>query len=174
MARGKQQMLIRKATAGDAQACWDLRNRAILEGCSGYYDAGDLRIWTDGTLTESFTGIVDAHFYVAELAGEIIGSAMLDAPNAQLEALFVAPRAMGTGAGKALLKHIETLATLQGLTRLRLESTLNAAPFYRANGFGGEGKEETSIYHSPRGIVLDCVVMYKDLVCVDSSGAPNA
>ena len=57
---------IRKATKDDAQACWDIRNAAINKGCSGFYDAGDLLIWTEGELTEQLSRIVAAHFYVAE------------------------------------------------------------------------------------------------------------
>lgn len=160
---------IRKATKADAQACWDIRNAAINKACAGYYDATDLIIWTRGELTEQFSRIVDAHFYVAELFTDkspdkkVVGTAMLDAPYAQLEALFVSPETMGLGVGKALLGFIETLAYDQGLAQLRLESTLNAVDFYRHCGFGGEGMEEESIYCSPRGIALECMVMYKNL-----------
>ena len=160
---------IRKATNDDAQACWDIRNAAINKGCSGFYDAGDLFIWTEGELTEQFSRIVAAHFYVAEQFSvntqlkTVVGSIMLDEPYAQLEALFVAPDAMGIGIGKALLQFIETMAFNQGIAQLRLESTLNAVDFYRHCGFGGEGLEEDSIYCSPRGIALECRVMYKNL-----------
>ncbi|SIQ77611.1 Ribosomal protein S18 acetylase RimI [Shewanella morhuae] len=161
---------IRKATKDDAQACWDIRNAAINKGCSGFYDAGDLLIWTEGELTEQFSRIVAAHFYVAEQFSvntqlkTVVGSIMLDEPYAQLEALFVAPDAMEIGVGKALLQFIETMAFNQGIAQLRLESTLNAVDFYRHSGFGGEGLEEDSIYCSPRGIALECMVMYKNLV----------
>ncbi|MGI1945672.1 GNAT family N-acetyltransferase [Shewanella glacialipiscicola] len=160
---------IRKATNDDAQACWDIRNAAINKGCSRFYDAGDLFIWTEGELTEQFSRIVAAHFYVAEQFSvntqlkTVVGSIMLDEPYAQLEALFVAPDAMGIGIGKALLQFIETMAFNQGIAQLRLESTLNAVDFYRHCGFGGEGLEEDSIYCSPRGIALECMVMYKNL-----------
>lgn len=161
---------IRKAIKDDAQACWDIRNAAINKGCSGFYDAGDLLIWTEGELTEQFSRIVAAYFYVAEQFSvntqlkTVVGSIMLDEPYAQLEALFVAPDAMGIGVGKALLQFIETMAFNQGIAQLRLESTLNAVDFYRHSGFGGEGLEEDSIYCSPRGIALECMVMYKNLV----------
>lgn len=160
---------IRKATKADAQACWDIRNAAINKGCTGFYAAGDLQIWTEGELTEQFSRIVDAHFYVAELLTEkspdkkVVGTAMLDTPYAQLEALFVSPDAMGLGVGKALLQFIENMAFNQGIAQLRLESTLNAVDFYRHCGFGGEGLEEESIYCSPRGIALECRVIYKNL-----------
>lgn len=172
-------IIIRKATKADAQACWDIRNAAINKGCAGFYDVGDLIIWTEGELTEQFSRIVDAHFYVAEHVSDasplktVVGTAMLDEPYAQLEALFVSPDAMGWGVGKMLLQFIEAKAFNLGLAQLRLEATLNAVDFYRHCGFGGEGLEEESIYCSPRGIILECIVMYKNLVamtkCVKSA-----
>ncbi|MCE9685768.1 GNAT family N-acetyltransferase [Shewanella sp. AS16] len=154
---------IRKATHLDAQRCWDIRNEAILAGCEGFYEAKDLAIWTQGSLTPQFTRVVAEHFYVAELEGNVVATVMLDLPYAQLEALFVAPGYMGLGIGKRLLAFMEHRAWNLGLAGLRLESTLNAAAFYRSCGYGGDGMEEASVYRSPRGIVLDCVVMHKEL-----------
>ncbi|QYJ78275.1 GNAT family N-acetyltransferase [Shewanella acanthi] len=164
---------IRKATQDDAKACWDIRNAAIKYGCTGFYDAKELAIWTEGELTQSFCHIVAAHFYVAELLdipphnggnlSRVVGTIMLDEPYAQLEALFVSPEVMGQGVGKRLLHFIEVKAFNLGLAQLRLQSTLNAVDFYRHCGFGGEGLEEDAIYCSPRGIRLECKVMYKNL-----------
>ncbi|MCH1929634.1 GNAT family N-acetyltransferase [Shewanella sp. A25] len=170
---------IRKATQDDAKACWDIRNAAIKHGCTGFYDAKELAIWTEGELTLSFRRTVAAYFYVAELSaphpqyvdaqnsvestGKVVGTIMLDEPYAQLEALFVSPEVMGLGVGKLLLQFIEAKAFNLGLAQLRLESTLNAVDFYRHCGFGGEGLEEDAIYCSPRGISLECKVMYKNL-----------
>jgi len=64
----------------------------------------------------------------------------------------------GRGAAKKMIQFLEHLAKEQGLRLLTLESTLNAAPFYRACGFVGD---EVSTYHSPKGIRLDCVPMEK-------------
>lgn len=165
-----QSISIRKATLNDAQICWDIRNSAINHACAGVYCAEDLAIWTAGELTQQFSRLVAAHFYVAEQActttqqRQVVGTVMLDEPYAQLEALFVTPDVMGAGVGRMLLQFIEAKAYHLGLAQLRLESTLNAVEFYRHCGFGGEGLEEESIYCSPRGIVLECMVMYKNLV----------
>ena len=168
---GMTMLRIRKATQLDAKACWDIRNAAINKGCAGFYAQDDLQIWMQGELTESFRRMVGAHFYVAEILddetqeGTLVGTIMLDELYAQVEALFVAPEAMGLGVGKSLLQFIETKAFNLGIAQLRLESTLNAVEFYRHCGFGGEGFEEESIYCSPRGIALECMVMYKNLAC---------
>ncbi|WP_372872756.1 GNAT family N-acetyltransferase [Shewanella sp.] len=160
-------MEIVKAYAEDAQAIWDLRNKAILAGCKGYYDELSLARWTEGELTESFTAVVARDFYVMKDGAGVAGCIMLDVSHpalrkgeAQLEAVFVAPDMMGHGIGKRLVAFIEALALKEGINRLRLESTLNAVPFYRACGFG---EEQSSLYHSPRGFSLECCRMYKNL-----------
>ncbi|MCL2918366.1 GNAT family N-acetyltransferase [Shewanella litorisediminis] len=156
-----------KATAEDAQAIWDLRNSAILAGCKGFYDGKSLARWTEGELTESFTAVVARDFYVMKDGQRVVGSIMLDLTHpglkrgeGQLEAVFVDPDMMGRGIGKRLMTFIEQMALSRGIARLRLASTLNAVPFYRACGYG---EETPSLYHSPRGFTLDCCLMYKNL-----------
>ena len=68
---------------------------------------------------------------------------------------------MGLVMGKEMLAYLERLAVEAGLSLLTLESTLNAAEFYRKCGFIGD---EISVYQSPRGFNLDCIIMSKKLV----------
>jgi N-acetylglutamate synthase-like GNAT family acetyltransferase len=156
--KGKCRMKLRKARMEDAQAAWDIRNLAIQAGCQGFYTKAELRIWTQGEMPQAFLTMVERDFYLLEHQGKILATGMLD--NDRIEALFVHPQVMGQGLGRDLLAHLESLARERGVTALTLESTLNAADFYRSCGFCGEG---ISQYHSPRGIVLDCVVMHKAL-----------
>jgi GNAT superfamily N-acetyltransferase len=67
---------------------------------------------------------------------------------------------MKRGIGAAMMRHLETLARSHGLQELTLDSTLTAAPFYRALGFEGD---EIAPYRSPRGLTMDCVPMTKRL-----------
>lgn len=57
-----------------------------------------------------------------------------------------------------MMQHLETLARSAGLAEIRLDASLNAAPFYRSLGFSGD---EVSLYHSPRGFSLACIPMVK-------------
>ncbi|QIR06279.1 GNAT family N-acetyltransferase [Salinivibrio costicola] len=151
---------IRKANQNDAQAIFDLRNRAILTKCSAHYTEEQLSLWTQGNVSERFiTDVVDT-FYVSEIDGQVIGSGKLNTQTGLVDAIFVEPDYSGRGAAKKMLQFLEQLAREQGLLLLTLESTLNAAPFYRACGFVGD---EVSTYHSPKGIRLDCVPMEKPL-----------
>jgi len=119
-----------------------------------------LRIWTSGELSEDFIIDVEKRFYVAAYNDQVVGTGMIDIETGQLDAIFVHPTRMRNGIGRKIVNHLEDIAIKHGLETLSLESTLNAAPFYRACGFEGN---EIGKYHSPRGISLDCVPMAKHI-----------
>jgi len=149
---------IRKAVEGDAQAIYELRSRAILEECAGHYSAEQLSLWTKGGVSESLIEDIVNSFYVSEIDGQVIGSGKLTVETRMLDAIFVEPQFFGKGAARLMVSFLEKLALEHGLTSIKLESTLNAASFYRRCGFIGD---EISTYHSPRGISLYCVPMQK-------------
>jgi GNAT superfamily N-acetyltransferase len=94
-----------------------------------------------------------------------VGTGMVNLESGKVDAIFVDPAHMGAGVGKKIMSHLESLARQHGLTELHLESTLNAAPFYRSCGFRGE---QVAVYNSPRGISLACIPMDKrleEMVC---------
>jgi len=73
---------------------------------------------------------------VAEDEHGVLGVASLvgSAPAGELGLLFVDPQAIGTGAGRALYRHVLATARELGFTRLSIEADPNAEPFYRAMG----------------------------------------
>ncbi|MDB4539951.1 GNAT family N-acetyltransferase, partial [Saprospiraceae bacterium] len=117
-----------------------------------------LETWTTGEMTEEFVEQVLANYYVAIVNSEVVATGALDLKSGQIDAMSVHPSHMRTGLGRQMLSHLEKLANESGLVRLKLDSTLNAAPFYRACGFVGNTFGE---YKSPRGITLDCIPMTK-------------
>lgn len=64
-----------------------------------------------------------------------------------------------------MMAHLEGLACAAGLLLMTLDSTLNAAPFYRHLGFTGD---QESVYVTKRGLRLACVPMVKLLSCVSA------
>ena len=60
-----------------------------------------------------------------------------------------------------MLSFLERLAIQQNVTKLSLESTLNAISF--VDQHCGYDVLTQSIYHSPRGIKLESTLMYKTL-----------
>jgi GNAT superfamily N-acetyltransferase len=71
---------------------------------------------------------------VAERDGAPVGFAAVDLEARELEMLFVDPAAIGTGAGRALLRDALDRAREAGLTELLIESDPDAEPFYRSQG----------------------------------------
>lgn len=156
--------LIRKAVRHDAEAVLQVRRAAIRHQCAGHYPKDVLDKWTDGELTDQFAEAVEGHGHVATVDGRVVATGMLDLESGKIDALFVSPTHMRRGVGKAMLRHLECLASASGLARVSLDSTLNAAPFYRAHGFSGDS---VATYASPRGISLACVPMVKVLARAD-------
>ena len=149
---------IRRAHADDATAAWEIRNAAILSVCKGFYPDELLATWTDGEITERFVQFVVEQLYVASLNDLVVGTGVIDLDTGQLDAIFVRPDMMGHGIGKQIVLFLEDVGRAAGLTKLTLDSTLNAAPFYRRCGFVGEA---VGVYESPRGIALNCFPMTK-------------
>ncbi|MBY6105499.1 GNAT family N-acetyltransferase [Ferrimonas balearica] len=149
---------IRPATRSDADAVLRLRQRAILHGCAGHYPAADLALWSQGAASEAFLSDLEQHFYLLEQDGVLAGSGMVNLEDGRIDAIFTDPDWVGQGVGSTLMVHLEALARAHGLAELTLDATLNAAPFYRRCGFVGEAQSQ---YHSPRGLILDCVPMRK-------------
>lgn len=154
---------IRKANEQDAQTVFDLRIASIQSQCTECYTPQQVEVWTSGTMTDKFVQVVERSMYVSENEGRIVGSGMIDTMSGFIDAIFVQPDFMGRGAAKLMLKHLESIAIKKNLSCISLQSTLNAAGFYRSNGYGGD---EVSVYYSPRGIELDCVPMKKWLMPV--------
>jgi ribosomal protein S18 acetylase RimI-like enzyme len=151
---------IRKATKEDAKAVWEIRNAAILNQCIDHYPADTLRIWTSGALSEAFAIDVEKQLYVAVYNDQVVGTGMIDIETGKLDAIFVHPSRMRNGIGRKIVYYLEVIAMEHGLETLSLESTLNAASFYRACGYEGN---DVGKYDSPRGITLDCVPMVKHI-----------
>jgi len=151
---------IRKATANDAALSFAIRREAIRAQCRDHYPAAVLDTWTAGTMSETFARRVAEAFYVATVDDAVVGTGMIDLRNGKIDAVFVLPACMGQGIGRALVEHLERLAMEAGLGEIQLESTLNAAPFYRALGFVGDAQ---SLYQSTLGVSLACVPMLKVL-----------
>ncbi|MCL9783709.1 GNAT family N-acetyltransferase [Vibrio sp. S4M6] len=151
---------IRKAQRKDSEELFDLRIQAIKAKCINHYSTEQIEHWTSGSVNEQFQSDVEAKFYITEFEGEMVGSGMLDEKSGMVDAIFIAPKFMGKGAAAIMIQFLESKAREKGLKQLKLQSTLNAAKFYRSQGFIGE---DISIYRSPKGLELACVPMEKSL-----------
>jgi len=99
------------------------------------YDEAQLMRW-DQELTISQESLLHAPSFVAEIDGAIAGFVQLDM-NAQpplLDHLWVDPACMGLGAGRALLRHAQTLLAAQGVCEMAIDADPHAEGFYVAMG----------------------------------------
>ncbi len=96
---------------------------------------------------------VDAHEH-------IIGFGSIVPRNSELRAVYVAAEHGRRGAGSAILARLEAMARELGLTELRMASSINAVPFYEANGFISL---ERGDHRLPSGNRMACVRMRKTL-----------
>ena len=109
-------------------------------------------------MTEQFVEFVALQCFVATVDGVVAGTGFIDLGDGRLDAVFVRPDMRGKGIGKRIVAFCEDVGRSAGLTQLKLDSTLNAAPFYRRCGFIGD---VIGVYRSPRGILLECIPMTK-------------
>ncbi len=154
-------LLIRPARESDAEAITSVHVSAIREVCSACYTPAQIEAWAGSKRPERYLGaIARGNFFVAELGGELRGFACLHTEVAELTGLFVRPDGLRRGIGRRLLAAVESAARSAGLTRVELKSSLNAVPFYQANGFVAG---PTDLVLLGPGIELSCTHMHKAL-----------
>lgn len=156
-------MHIRKANKSDIDVAWDIRKESIKAECAEYYPNEVIEPWLNGSLPEGFASELESNFYVALQGDEIIGLGALSYSENKIYAIFVKPEFMGKGIGKHIMSFLEALALKSDIKTVYLNSTLNAAPFYRTLGYVGDTVIK---YNNPRGFVMDCVAMQKVLTAL--------
>ena len=77
---------------------------------------------------------VPSHPFVAVVGDEIVGMAEIDGDGA-IDYFYVHPSYQSRGVGKALLAALELEATSHGLSRITLDASITAHPFFLAQGF---------------------------------------
>ncbi len=135
---------IRAAVAGDAPVLSDLAFRAKAHWG---YDAAFMEACRED-LRVSEQDILTCSVYVLQQAGRINGFYQLRPCGEQVEmvALFVEPRAMGQGVGKALWHHAVETARELGFDEVVLQSEPHAAGFYRAMGAMQVGQSPSTVF----------------------------
>ncbi|MGA6099738.1 GNAT family N-acetyltransferase [Stutzerimonas marianensis] len=144
-------LTIRPATCADA----DLILRFITE--LAIYERAEHEVKTDAAGIEAslFGDDATAHALICERDGQPIGYAVyffnystwLGRNGLYLEDLYVTPEARGTGAGKALLKHLARIAVSRGCGRFEwavLDWNEPAIQFYRS--LGARPQDEWTTY----------------------------
>ncbi|PLX95192.1 MAG: hypothetical protein C0620_04565 [Desulfuromonas sp.] len=154
-------MVIRSAQLSDTQKI-AATHKASIEGvCANSYDAQSIAGWVailSPAIYES--AIEDKVMIVAEEQGDILGLGILDIEQAIIGAVYIHPKAKGTGCGWKLLSELEAIALKNDVSELTLFSTINALGFYQRHGYVSI---EKAFHKLPNDVKLECVKMHKVL-----------
>ena len=132
-------MIVRNATTADAEAACTVLRRSITECCGEdhHNDPELLSGWLQNKTPENVAAwfATKKNYSVVAIAGEHVMGVGLLTEKGELALCYVLPEVRFTGAGKALLRAIESHAVHAGLAEIHLSSTATAKAFYLRNGF---------------------------------------
>lgn len=160
--------LLRRGRPSDALPILEAQRSAIRGSAVSAYGPTVINEWAPETIApkrvEDFMRWIESGeelIVVAVDANEhIVGFGSIVPRNSELRAVYVAAEHGRQGAGSAILARLEEMARELGMTELRMDSSINAVPFYEANGF-------ISLEHGehpmPSGNRMACVRMRKTL-----------
>lgn len=154
-------VLVRAALASDAVGIADAHVQSIRGLCGPSYEASQIDAWVAGKRAEIYLEAIAKYpFFVAVWDGGIAGFSQLRPETADVRAIYVRPDCVRQGVGRQLLQAVETVAREHALTRLQVQATLNAVPFYQAQGYA---LDRFTTFMLKIGTALPCADMHKNL-----------
>lgn len=175
-------MRVRGAVPADAGAIRTLHEAAIREFGPLAYSRTQVDAWARGCESVDYIAAIEAddvEFIVADIDDDIggFGSLRLGTPleyeltvDAEVTAVYVHPSVARQGIGTRLYRELERRARAHGATRLGLSASLNAVPFYEAQGYERVSEHDHEFSsHDSTGVVGTVVEMGKRLDGADGS-----
>ncbi len=127
---------VRRARLEDARRIRDLHVRSIRVLCRRHYTPRQIAAWSGGRRPAGYRRAMTSGnqvMFVAEDGRTLVGFASIG--GGHVYALYVHARRPRAGIGARLLAEVERHARRRRIARLTLDATLNALPFYRAQGY---------------------------------------
>lgn len=160
--------LLRRGRPSDALPILEAQRSAIRGTAASAYSPTVIDEWAPQTIArkrvEDFMRWIELGEELIVVAVDsnehIIGFGSIVPRNSELRAVYVAAEHGRHGAGRAILARLEEMARELGMTELRMDSSVNAVPFYEANGFVSLERGE---HLMPSGNRMPCVRMRKTL-----------
>ena len=130
---------IRTATTLDTESIHKVIIDSVRDLCSSDYSEEDIIPWIARLHPSMYESFIDHEtMQVVVLENEVVACGRLEPfsdTTAAVCSLYVSPRTSRKGIGKLLLCYLENKAKVKGYKSVRLESSLNAEGFYKANGY---------------------------------------
>ena len=154
---------IREMNAADRDSIIFIHKQSIYGLCKGNYSEPEMKAWAGfftpvlfdaGMKDESNVGVV------AVDSDTIIGFGFFNADAGELRALYILPQYIGHGAGSRIMARLEDMAKEKQISRLSLQSTINAVGFYQKFGYQNI---KTEMHQINDEVSIACVRMEKDL-----------
>ena len=153
--------VVRPAQESDVDAIFRVHGDSIRALCRTRYSEREIAAWIAFRPPEAYrTAFASRELFVAEWRGEVVGFGQLDPRRGEIEACYVAPRAVGSGVGAALVMRMESEARRRGHVVVHLNATLNAEPFYERMGYRRLGPARHRVADD---VNLECVRMERVL-----------
>lgn len=154
-------MIIRPAVVSDTEKIAKTHKASIEAICSSSYNSKSIAGWVEILSPTIYEDAIEHKVMIlAEENGEILGLGILDLAQGEIGAIYVHPKAKGTGYGRKLLQELESIALKNKVNQLTLYSTINALGFYQHHGYISINK---TFHELPNGIKLECIKMNKML-----------
>ncbi|HEY0746121.1 MAG TPA: GNAT family N-acetyltransferase [Steroidobacteraceae bacterium] len=160
---------LRPGTPEDALSIIKAHRAAIRGIATGFYSREIIEEW-EGPISippervEGFARAIASGEEVVVVAvdssGLILGFGSIVPSNNELRAVYVRSEYVRKGVGRAILRRLADLAREAGLKELRMDASINAEAFYKANGFSSEAFGE---HPMPSGRRMACVRMRRTL-----------
>ncbi len=128
---------LRPARPGEGQTLYDITKAAIHERATAHYSPAQIASWMSGRDGALYEALIAAGFIIVAAEGDML-LGYVAAGSGEITRLFVRPDVAGQGLGRRLLERGIKMA---GPGEVRLNATLNAAPFYEHCGFTPLGRE---------------------------------
>lgn len=127
---------LRSYRPSDALALLELFRDTIRRINSRDYNAEQIAAWTSDDIdSHAWAARFESRFaIVAEIADQLAGFTELE-PDGHIDRFYVSADHQGVGVGKALINAIVAEAERAGMTRLSLEASITARPFFASQGF---------------------------------------
>ena len=147
-------LAVKPAQESDAEAAVEVIRQSILESCTDDHrgDADTIAKWLANKTVEHFLSWLansDNYCVIAEVNDRLVGVGLLQRKG-EIVLFYLSPGAQRQGIGTALHSALEDMANSWGLTKLTLDSTFRARPFYERLGYqpAGAARLRFGVLHS--------------------------